>query len=336
MNKFVDITKVLPNCSYAIDIKNNSEILIDFPIKINEKNMELYVDSKYKISKKTLGTFLSDFLNTDFNNYDDFSEFVVDYGQLIIDTNTLNKDYKINFEVINFVRDFITQVQEKNKKKCMQLQKEVDIILDYCLFNPTKDAANFEPIKRMYVLKRISPALTILNENYFENYKTILFSSSPGDTEKEIYNFLSNKRNKVEELDLLVPKNLSQILHHSILAVLKNNVHLKICKNCNKYFVTKNFKINYCDRISPNHYKKTCKEVGRNNSFNIAKQNDKTLNYYHKVYSRKAMMKHRNPDIIQYEKAFNKYKETGKKKRERYIAGLLSEEDFIKWISENE
>lgn len=336
MNNFADISKILPDCSYAVDMKNNVEILIDFPIKIDKKNMELYLDSKYKISKKNLGTFLSDFLNTNFNDYNDFSEFYSEYGQLLIETNTLNKDYKVNIEEINYVKDFIIQVQEKNKKKCILLQKQVDIILDYCLFNPTKDAANFEPIKRMYVLKRISPALTILNENYFESYKTILFSSFLGKTEKEMYNFLSNKRNKIEELDLLVPKSLSQILYHSILAVLKNNVHLKICKNCNKYFVTKNSKINYCDRISPNYYKKTCRQVGRNNSFNVSKQNDKALNYYHKVYSRKAMMKYRNPDIIQYEKSFNKYKNSGRKKREKYMAGLLSEEDFIKWISENE
>ena len=335
MNKNADISDILQNCSYAIDTKKNIEFLIDFPIKIDQKNMEFYYDSNFKITSKILGSFLADFLNTNFENYDEFSLFFSNYCPMLIDKNRINKDYKVTDDY-NIYRSVVTQVQNKNKSYYLELQKQLDMILDYCLINPTKDALPFSPIERMYVLERISPALTLLNNNKLEFYRITTFSSNPGNTEKEIYNFLSKKKNRIDESNILIPKNLSEVLYFSLYNILKNEIHLKVCKNCDNFFVTKNQLTNYCDRVAPDYSKKTCKDIGRTAVFNKNKADDPILDYYHKVYNKKSMMKSRNPDISQYGKDFEKFKQIGKKKREKYIKKLITEEEFEKWIRKND
>lgn len=191
------------------------------------------------------------------------------------------------------------------------------------------------PIERLYVLRRIAPNLTLLNENKASYYSVNLFSSFPGESEKEIYEFLSQKKNKVIEYDLILPYNLSAILYKSICSVLKGNVYLKSCKNCKRYFIATNKSYNYCDNIAPNEMKKTCREIGRRLVFENNKNNNPILTSYYQLYNRKAMMKSRNPDITKYTTDFNKFKDTDKKKVSQYKNGKLSSDEFKKWIEKN-
>ena len=87
------------------------------------------------------------------------------------------------------------------------------MILDYCLLNPNNKAKEYKPIERLYVLRRISPNLTILNENKSAYYSINLFSSYPGTTEKDIYAFLSKRKMQVIEYDLILPYDISSILY---------------------------------------------------------------------------------------------------------------------------
>ena len=56
------ISDILSGLGLAINEKNNNEIIINYPIILNKKNMEFVLDSNYKLINQTLGTFLSDFL----------------------------------------------------------------------------------------------------------------------------------------------------------------------------------------------------------------------------------------------------------------------------------
>ena len=209
------------------------------------------------------------------------------------------------------------------------------MILDYCLLNPNKKAISFKPIERLYVLRRIASNLTLLNENKASYYSVNLFSSYPGKSEKEIYDFLSQKKNRVTEYDLILPYNLSAIIYKSICSILKGNVYLKSCKNCSRYFIATNKSYNYCENIAPSEKKKTCREIGRRLVFENNKNNDPILASYYQLYNRKAMMKSRNSDIAKYITDFDKFKETGKKKVAQYKNGKLSPDDFKRWIEKN-
>lgn len=329
------ILDILSGLGLAINEKNNSEIVINYPINFDKKTMKFIMDSNYKITFQKLGCFLADFLNADFNEYTDFLNFFTKYSLSLLDYNKLKKAFKNGYCTENNFKDFIFNLQTKNKNLLNKLQEQTDMVLDYCLLNPNKKAEEYKPIERLYVLRRISPNLTILNENKSAYYTTNLFSSYPGSTEKEIYEFLSKKQNDVIEYDLILPYNLSSIIYKSISSILKGVVYLKSCKNCNKYFIATNKAYNYCENIAPGEKEKTCRNIGRRATFESAKENDALLDLYYKNYNKKSMMKSRNPDIDKYVKDFNKFKEVGKKKVKQYKDNKLSAEDFENWIKKN-
>ena len=329
------ISDILDGLGFAINEKNHSEIIINYPIKFNKKSMEFYLSSDYKINMQPIATFLSDFLNCNFDEYNEFLSFFCKYSLSLLDYKKLVKLFKNNTCSDKDFEQFILNLLDKNKIHYKKLQEQTDAILDYCLLNPNKKALEFKPIERLYVLRRISPTLTLLNESKSAYYSVNLFSSYPGETEKQIYEFLSKKRNKVTELALILPYDISAILYKSICSILKEEIYLKVCKNCNKYFIATNKSLNYCSNLAPNDNKKTCKEIGRRISFQNSKNNDPVLSLYYQVYSRKSMMKSRNPDIEQYSNSFNKFKEAGKKKLNKYKQGEISSEDFKKWIQKN-
>ena len=329
------IPDILSCLGLAINEKNNNEIVINYPIIFNKKSMKFTINSDYKIISQPIGSFLTDFLNTDFEEYQQFFNFFMKYSLALLDYNKLKKLFKNTYCSNEEFEHFITTLQNKHKKTCIKLQEQVDIILDYCLLNPNKRFENYKPIERFYVLRRISPTLTILNDNKSVYYSTNLFSSFPGKTEKEIYNFLSNKKNKVIEYDLILPNDLAAILYKSISNILKGNVYLKNCKNCSKYFIATNKAYNYCTNIAPNELKKTCRDIGRKVAFKKAKDNDPILDSYYKIYDRKYMIKLRYPDIDKYAVDLNKYREIGKKKLKQYKDNKLSAEDFKNWIKKN-
>lgn len=328
------IQSIISGLGLAINEKNNTEFIINYPINYDKKNMKFTISSKYKIISQSLGTFLADFLNTDFEKYDEFFNFFIKYSLSVLNYNKLIKTFKNGYCLENKFNDFVLSLQNRNKNQLKKLQEQTDMILDYCLLSPNKRALGFEPIERLYVLTRTSPILNLLTENKSSYYSTILFSSYPGKSEKEIYDFISKKKNKILEYDLILPYDISSILYKSITNVLKGNVYLKICKNCNQYFIATNKAYNYCDNIAPGETK-TCRTIGRRISFKNAKENDSVLDFYYKVYNRKSTMKSRNPDIEKYSTDFVKYKETGKKKVSQYKNGKLDAESFKNWIKKN-
>lgn len=329
------ILDILSGLGFAINEKNNSEIIINYPIKFNKKSMEFSLSSDYKITLQPVATFLADFLNCNFDDYDDFLNFFCKYSLSLLDYKKLVRTFKNNTCSSKEFEQFVLNLLSKNKNYYRKLQEQTDMILDYCLINPSKRALEFKPIERLHVLRRVSPSLTLLHEHKAAYYSVTLFSSYPGETEKQIYEFLSKKKNEVTEQALILPYDISAILYKSICSILKEDVYLKVCKNCSKFFIATNKSLNYCSNIAPNDNKKTCRQIGRRISFENNKNSDPVLFLYYQVYSRKSMMKSRNPDIEQYANSFNKFKEIGKKKLGKYKNGEISPEEFKKWIQKN-
>lgn len=335
MDENTYISDILNRLGFAINESNNSEILVNYPIKLDKKNMKFIINSTYEINIQPLGSFLADFLNLDFDNYKEFEFFFLKYSSTLINYDLLLKHFKKNACTEKIFRNFIIELHNKNNVNYIKLQEQTDMILDYCLFNPNRKSIKFTPIERLYVLRRISPSLTLLNENKAGFYSLNLFSSYPGDTEGEIYEFLKNKKNTVTEFDLILPYNMSSIIYKSLCSILKEKIYLKKCKNCNRYFIaTKNSNL-YCSNIAPGETKKTCKQIGRKKNFENMKNKDEMLNLYYQVYNRKSTMKSRNPDIKIYSDDFNRFKEIGKKKVAKYKSGKITSEEFKNWIEKN-
>ncbi len=334
MQEFTYVQDILDGIGFAINEEKNHEIIINYPLIFNKKNRKYSLSDDYQITSQPLGTFLTAFINTDFEKYNDFFDFFSKYSLSIIKCNKIKKLFNHSLFDAEAVHSIFTVIASKNKTQLLNLQEQIDMILDYCLVHPNKLAQNFKPIERMYALRRIDASFTILTSNKATFYSFPAFSSNSCKSEEEIYNFLSQKKSKISEVNLLLPNSLPVLLYRSLIAILTEQVHLRNCKNCGKYFISSSRLADYCNNLAPNS-KKTCKQIGKFSTFKDNMQNNPALALYYKIYNRKLAMKLRYPDITKYSKDFDFFKTIGKAKLEKYKKRVLSSETFIKWLEKN-
>ena len=108
------ISDILSGLGLAINEQNNNEIIINYPIILDKKTMEFVLDFKYKITTQTLGTFLSDFLNTDFEDYNEFYLFFLKYSLSLTEIDKLKKVFKNGKCSELNLKIFVTNLQNKN------------------------------------------------------------------------------------------------------------------------------------------------------------------------------------------------------------------------------
>lgn len=111
-----------------------------------------------------------------------------------------------------------------------------------------------------------------------------------------------------------------------------DELYVKICGNCNKYFITPKLNIVYCDREWANNL--TCKDVGSKLS---QKRKEKNTIYgkYRTILSRKSMNAKRNPAINKHAKDYEKHKKEANKFKKEIKEGKKTYEGFDKWLDEN-
>ena len=116
--------------------------------------------------------------------------------------------------------------------------------------------------------------------------------------------------------------------------VAVNKMHIKICGNCGRYFITHKETVTYCDRIIEN--KLTCKDIGNKEYQKRKLENDTTYEKYRKIGSRKKLRATRNPKIDIYQKDLEQYRKIGKQMYKDVCSGKISNEDFAKWVDEQD
>lgn len=116
-----------------------------------------------------------------------------------------------------------------------------------------------------------------------------------------------------------------------LLYFIENNIPIKICKNCGKYFIPENRNSSiYCNRIYKD--KKTCKEIGANIAYNEKLKKDEVNALYRKTLSAKKMLANRNPDIPMYLEKYEKWKTEANQFKQDLKNGNKTEEEFKLWI----
>ena len=116
--------------------------------------------------------------------------------------------------------------------------------------------------------------------------------------------------------------------------VAVNKMHIKICGNCGRYFITHKETVTYCDRIIEN--KLTCKDIGNKEYQKRKLENDTTYEKYRKIGSRKKLRATRNPKIDIYQKDLEQYRKIGKQMYKDVCSGKITNEDFAKWVDEQD
>ena len=108
---------------------------------------------------------------------------------------------------------------------------------------------------------------------------------------------------------------------------------IKKCKNCGKYFITDNPRINYCNNLFKGN--QTCRDIGNQIAQRIKQENEIIYGKYRKIYAKKSMLVKRNPDIEVYKKDYEKWKKEAKEFMDAIRSEKKTYEEFDKWLEEN-
>jgi len=311
-----------------------------------KKKLIIYnVYKKYKnlytshIEKKefNIGEQLCDFLNTDFENIDSFKNFNNKYGiNFILNlTNIKFSDYPITAEEYE---NSIGIVFKEYKHVLIAFQTALKIDIEY-IFNMNqleeiKDLTSRQRFQVMANSDKQSESLMFWNDNKV-NLNLSAF---------EIFRDYSKFPMRQDETQRIVAKanvpssyfiectDIIQTLLIEFIEIANLNIEIKKCRNCGKFFVPDNRSDEiYCSNIFENG--KTCKEIGH---FKVQQklihEND-NLRIYRNVYQKLLLRTRRNPDNIQYARDFEFFKEDNNQWKENISKGLVSEEEYIKWLN---
>lgn len=130
-----------------------------------------------------------------------------------------------------------------------------------------------------------------------------------------------------EVLETEAPEAFSEFL---IYRCLQDNMHLRKCKYCERYFATfGRTKLEYCDRLIENS-SKTCREMGSLRLYEQRKMENPAMREYKRSY------KTHNARIrygLMTREEFTAWSVEARTKRDLCIDGKLSLEGFVEWLN---
>ena len=290
-----------------------------------------------------LGTELISFLNCDFDNFDEcfmwFSKFFTSYtiytGEEDINKFDIKKFYSYD-KVKNLVKKYYNEIKNDSKHGQELLSSFVDYIFN---LNDIQEIQDFSTKIRFYIyynshfkeLNRFIDNRISMPQGF--SFRTI--SNIKGSTEKDLIDFFKSTSSLDVEPDYSSNnENIYGILYITLFQfVLNNKYFIKKCKNCGKYFITDNPRINYCNNLFKD--KQTCRDIGNQIAQKIKQENELVYGKYRKIYAKKAMLVKRNPDIEVYKSDYENWKKEAKKFMDAIRNEHKTYEEFDRWLDKN-
>lgn len=325
---------IITNLGIAISPKDNSEIIINSSIFYDKKNNFYTLSDEYNIFYQEYGKIIVDFQNTDFSDKEEFIKFFNKYSLFGLENKKINKLFVNGHCSQDIYNKYINKTFTKYKKLLTNYQKDISFILDYCIFKPDKKTSNLSPFERLCILEYTLNNPSLLQDNIMQtiNLSTISDIDNANYSEDDLIEAISSKKNKAYSNTLYIPNDISSLLNFELTEIIKDNIILRICNYCSKYFIAPNRHITYCNNIAPGYTDKTCKQVARNNKYTESFKTDDALTLFAKVYNSKAYKASRYKDIIDYDLDYKHFKTIGRKKLKKYKNKEITKEEFITWI----
>ena len=290
---------------------------------------------------------LIDFISYDFNNLNDYYLFFINYMDYFIDKFNKEDLNKIQFNKLYKIKDIIELARKyypQERDNIVRYQKLFKDCINFCYqIDGNINLNNLTLQQRFFLFNQLykNPFKDIFNKFEMINLLDYTYDNIPYNSEN------------VEPKDILI---LSSIIHTmdpegkglsctfrfktnniftAFYITLFNTIgmdelYVKICGNCNKYFITPKLNIVYCDREWANNL--TCKDVGSKLSQKRKEEKNTVYGRYRTIFSRKRMLMKRNPDITKYEDDYEKYKKESNKFKKEITEGKKTYNDFNKWL----
>lgn len=339
-------TKRVKTKLFTNEIKRKIDHL-DIPKKLHYyelgelSNCHFFIKDHSSIDDR--GTNLVNFLNTNFSNFDEyfvwFTKFFTSYIKYFEETDIkkleIDKSYSYN-EIETLAKKYF-EVIKKDAKKVQKLYSE---FVDYIFIkHPLENSRTMTNKMRFYIyytshFKTLKPYVTDFQIDNAFNYK--IFPEYLETSEEKLLEFFTTGLHFADVYSDIgaTSSSIYTILYITLFQfVEENNFIIKKCKNCGKYFITDNPRVNYCDNLFKGT--QTCKDIGNQIAQRIKQENDKVYGKYRKMYSKKAMLVKRNPDIKVYKKDYENWKKQAKEFMDDIRNEKKTYEEFDKWLEEN-
>lgn len=312
--------------------KKNRPAFVKNLLKLRLINMDLPYEERY-------GMFLVNFLNARTENFIKFYiDFLYKYGLTLLQhySNSkklkLNIDYKTEEEFSRLAKTLFTEAQEE----IISLQREFRNCVDY-VYNLNGNEYDTDVDKN---IKLQGYALKFDMSKYTDNLKVIfdsltIFKDDLGvvkynDLNKLSGSFTSKKNLKYKS------RYLSNICFLVLSDIISNNISIKSCKHCSRYFipVSREAEI-YCD-LPHSGTKTTCRDTGARITYAKNIQEVEGLLLYRRTYQRRLMELSRNPDTTEAEREkFKDWRKSAQAKIKEFKADKITEDELNKWMKEN-
>lgn len=354
-NKTVQYEKI-----YSSDHFKNRE---EYSLYLSENDIT-DIESRYVHTfqnySNPIGTLLFDFLDADLSNTRYIKKLTLKYGSSALKQLSGNNYFEdeLNYENNNESQfdeslniDFFENALSNHSQMLLEdyqiLQKDLKEIINF-VYNIEEKSylKGLTPSQRYYIyirtcrLHRETYILTYLNDvsmtqdlNFaeFSNSLNGITDKTPEGLAKAIKKMDKKNHNYYIKTYFYNFTSLCSAYYFCLLYFIENNIPIKICKNCGKYFIPENRNSSiYCNRIYK--VKRTCKEIGANNAYNEKLKKDEVNALYRKTLSAKKMLANRNPDILMYLEKYEKWKNEANKFKQDIKEGKKTEEEFKNWI----
>lgn len=321
---------MIGNMQIIFDYKNSVEYISNYEFeKIDNTKIKVKNASP---KKEALGTFLLDFINTDFSDPIDLYIFVNNY--LFVYLLTLY-DNNIVENINNY-----SVIFEKDK-----LQNFYDWIYDNYSVDFELLQINLERVFNNTYYSDILKITDILDDYYDEiekladeeeNYSAINELLVENNSTKINYDlntyFINNIPENISTNYTFSSNFVDNFLYCIVKELISNikNIKFECCKNCGYWFInTTNKEQKYCDLIYEDNM--TCNEIAKRER---ARKNEKDDEYLQKCRKRYKNL-HKQVTIGASEKVerlFDFFKEQYPIYQEKYKEGLITGEELLDWL----
>lgn len=342
--------KILKELKYIAEIDKTVEAT-PLTFKDNIEKLKGYIVFEPTNAIEHYDLSLLDFISYDFDIFNDYLLFFINFFDYFIDKLDDNDIKYIELDTLYPVNEII-EIAKKYYNK-----EKGNLIYYQSLF---KKCINFvykidNPFDMKYLThKQIFFLYNQLYQDTFAEFKQDFHSTDLLDYQYNNFPFSKEEIDleniftlisAIEEIDPTGRKlnSLQQFETNNLFTsfyitlfnlVAINKMHIKKCGNCGRYFITHKETVTYCDRIIDGNL--TCKDIGNKEYQKRKLENDTTYEKYRKIGSRKKLRASRNPEIEMYQKDLEQYREIGKQMYKDFCSGKISNEEFAKWVEEQD
>lgn len=360
MNTFLNYclkggTQLMAN-DYAMKIQfadSQTETIISY--KYFKENNKWYLREFIAVDDVPIGTFIMDFMSTDFMSKDSFLVFIEKWGiagfineinivkDLIKKNRVLtNDEYEemINTMFLFELRTALTSVQNDELywtiRYCLDddappMWENLSSIQRYFVFQDYY-IKEFPVISQglKYVQKRIRAVP--VDEFFNEKYKNSLYQRSLSEASKARSEVIRQTEFKlVEEL---ISNNFFTICMSEVLELIKNELPARKCRNCGRYFIPySRVDTTYCDRIVDDKGR-TCKDVGPMNNYLKKTKDHPVMHLYRKAYKKMHSRLKAKGDKQITKDVLDRWRLEAERKRDAVLNKEIGIDEFARWINE--